>query len=109
MILSEKHRLIRKLVRDFCQSEFTSDVLDKVEETGIFPVELQKKMAQAGFYGIKIPRELGGQGADNLAYVIMLEEIARVSPVASLYANSPNSLSGGQFYMRGRRNSWKNI
>lgn len=101
MILSEKHRLIRKLVRDFCQSEFTSDVLDKVEETGIFPVELQKKMAQAGFYGIKIPRELGGQGADNLAYVIMLEEIARVSPVASLYANSPNSLSGGPILYAG--------
>ena len=101
MILSEKHRLIRKLVRGFSEAEFTSEILDEVEETGIFPHDLQEKMARAGFYGIKIPRELGGQGADNLAYVIMLEEIARVSPVASLYANSPNSLSGGPILYSG--------
>ena len=101
MILSEKHRLIRQLVQNFAQTEFTSDILDEVEATGVFPVALQQKMAKAGFYGIKIPREYGGQGADNLAYVIMLEEIARVSPVASLYANSPNSLSGGPILLSG--------
>lgn len=101
MIFSEKHQLIRKLVRDFCEKELTSEILDEVEETGVFPREIQDKMAKAGFYGIKIPREYGGQGADNLAYVIMLEEICRVSPVASLYANSPNSLSGGPILLSG--------
>ncbi len=101
MIFSEKHQLIRKLVRDFAEKELTTEILDKVEETGEFPVEIQKKMAKAGFYGIKIPRELGGQGADNLAYVIMLEELCKVSPVASLYANSPNSLSGGPIMLAG--------
>lgn len=101
MILSEKHQLIQKLVRDFAEKEFTSALLDEVETTGIFPVELQQKMAAAGFYGVKIPREHGGQGADNLAYAIMVEEIARVSPVASLYANSPNSLSGGPILLSG--------
>lgn len=101
MILSEKHQLIRKLVQDFVRKELTADLLDQVEESGIFPREIQKKMAAVGFYGIKIPRELGGQGADNLAYVIMLEEICRVSPVASLYANSPNSLSGGPILLSG--------
>ncbi len=101
MILSEKHRLIQKLAREFAETEFTSGILDEVEKTGVFPAELQQKMAKAGFYGVKIPREYGGQGADNLAYVIMLEEIARVSPVASLYANSPNSLSGGPILLSG--------
>ena len=101
MILSEKHQLIRKLVRGFCEKELTSDLLDEVEAIGVFPVEIQQKMAAAGFYGIKIPREYGGQGADNLAYAIMLEEICRVSPVASLYANSPNSLSGGPIMLSG--------
>ena len=101
MILTEKHELIRKLVRDFAQKEFTPELLDEVEESGEFPKFLQEKMAAAGFYGIKIPRELGGQGADNLAYVVMLEELSRVSPVASLYANSPNSLSGGPILLSG--------
>lgn len=101
MIFSEKHQLIRKLVRGFAEKELTTDILDQVEETGVFPEEIQKKMAAAGFYGIKIPKEWGGQGADNLAYVIMLEELCRVSPVASLYANSPNSLSGGPILLSG--------
>lgn len=101
MIFSEKHQLIRKLVQDFCARELTSEILDQVEETGVFPQEILDKMAKAGFFGIKIPREYGGQGADSLAYVIMIEEIARISPVASLYANSPNSLSGGPILLSG--------
>lgn len=36
MILTEQHELIRKLARDFAEKELTSDVLDQVEETGVF-------------------------------------------------------------------------
>ena len=101
MIFSEKHQLIRKLVQDFCARELTSEILDEVEASGVFPQEILDKMAKAGFFGVKIPREYGGQGADYLAYAIMIEEIARVSPVASLYANSPNSLGGGPILLSG--------
>lgn len=101
MNLTEKHRLIQKLVRDFAEKELTTELLDQVEETGVFPVHILDKMAKIGLFGIKIPVEYGGQGADNLAYVLMLEELCRVSPVASLYANSPNSLSGGPVLLSG--------
>ncbi len=94
MQLSEKYQLIRKLARDFAERELTPEILDEVEDTGVFPVEIQKKMAEAGFYGIKVPVEYGGQGSDHLAYAITVEEIARVSAVGSLYVNSPNSLGG---------------
>ncbi len=94
MQLAEKYQLIRKLARDFAETELTSEILDEVEDTGIFPKEIQRKMADAGFYGIKIPVKYGGQGSDHLAYAIVIEEIARVSAVGSLYANSPNSLGG---------------
>ena len=103
MIFSEKHQLIRQLVRGFVEKELTSDILDEVEASGEFPLDIQKKMAKAGFYGIKIPKEYGGQGADNLAYVIMLEEFWG-QPVASLYVNSPNSLSGARSCSRVRLN-----
>ena len=99
MILSEKHQLIRKLCRDFAEKELTKEILDEVEESGVFPQEILDKMAKAGFYGIKIPKEYGGSGCDTLSYVIMVEEFARVSPVASLYVNSPNSLGGGPLVM----------
>ncbi len=99
MILSEKHQLIRKLCRDFAEKELTNDILDEVEESGVFPQEILDKMAKAGFYGIKIPKEYGGSGCDTLSYILMVEEFARVSPVASLYVNSPNSLGGGPLVM----------
>ena len=99
MILSEKHELIRKLCRDFAEKELTNDILDEVEASGEFPREIFDKMAKAGFFGIKIPKEYGGCGCDTLSYVIMVEEFARVSPVASLYVNSPNSLGGGPLVM----------
>lgn len=52
-------------------------------------------MAKYGFLGCKIPEEYGGQGGDTLAYVLMVEEFARVSPVLAIYANTPNSLGCG--------------
>jgi alkylation response protein AidB-like acyl-CoA dehydrogenase len=101
MYLTEQHELIRKLARKFAEKELTADVLDAAEETGVFSQEVQEKMAKAGFLGIKIPKELGGSGADTRAYVVVMEEISRVSAVASLYISSPNSLSGGPLLLSG--------
>ena len=101
MQLAEKYQLIRKLARDFAETELTAEILDEVEDTGIFPPEIQKKMAKAGFYGIKVPEKYGGQGSDHLAYAITVEEIARVSAVGSLYVNSPNSLGGMTIMLAG--------
>lgn len=101
MFLTEQHDLIRKLVQEFAENELTSDILDKVEETGEFPEEILQKMAGAGFFGVKIPKELGGSGADHRAYAIVVEEIAKVSGVASVYVSSPNSLSGGPLLLSG--------
>ena len=67
MIFDAKHEMIRKLVRQFAETELTTEVLDKVEETGEFPEEIVDKMAKCGFLGLKIPREYGGAGADTLA------------------------------------------
>ena len=98
---TQKHELIRKLTREFAETEFTKEFLDEVEESGSFAPEMLDKMAKAGFFGVKTSKDLGGQGADARSYVIVIEEIARVSGVASIYASSPNSLSGGPLIMAG--------
>jgi alkylation response protein AidB-like acyl-CoA dehydrogenase len=95
MILSEKHQMMQKLFRSFAKTEFTPELLDRLEETGEFDWDIHYKMAKAGLLGAKIPVQYGGQGGDNLTYVLMVEELARVSPVLSLYANTPNSLGAG--------------
>lgn len=95
MILSEKHEMMRRLFRQFAETEFADDILEELEATGEFNWEMHRKMAANGFLGTKIPVEYGGQGGDSLAYVLMVEEFARVSPVLSLYANTSNSLGAG--------------
>ena len=98
---TEPHELVRKLAREFAETELTKEILDKVEEEEVFPEEILDKMAKAGFFGIKVPKQYGGQGGDARSYVIVMEEIARVSGVASIYVSSPNSLSGGPFLLSG--------
>ena len=41
MIFEEKYELIRKLARNFAETELTSDILDQVEETAVFPQEIR--------------------------------------------------------------------
>ncbi len=100
MIFTEKHELIRKLARDFAEKEL-APIADEVDKTANFPKEVIDKIAKAGFFGIKIPKEYGGCGADHRAYAIVMEEIARKSGVASIYVSSPNSLMGTPIYTVG--------
>jgi alkylation response protein AidB-like acyl-CoA dehydrogenase len=101
-MFKECHELIRELARDFAEKELRP-IAAEVDKTGDFPKEVLDKMAKAGFFGIKMPKELGGAGADCLSYVIVMEEIARVSGVASIYVSSPNSLAGAPFLLAGTR------
>jgi len=101
MILDEKHEMMRKFFRQFAETEFTSELLDELDETGEFNKEIFDKIAKAGLTGCKIPLEYGGQGGDTLAYCLMIEELARVSCVLSIYANTSNSLGGGPLFMFG--------
>lgn len=99
--LEPKHEMVRKLVRQFAETELTKDVIDRIEETHEFPEEILDKMAKCGFYGMRVPQELGGQGADYRSYVIMAEELAKVSTVANIWATTPNSLAGGPILNEG--------
>ncbi len=101
MVLSEKYQLIQKLAKDFTEAEIPSELQDEIDQTGEFPQELLKKFAQYGFYGIKAPVAYGGQGGDTLAYVLSIEQIARVSAVASIYVSGANSLGSGPLLLAG--------
>jgi len=101
MVLDKKKEMLRKLYREFAETEFTSDLLDELEETGEFNREILDKMAKYGFTGVKIPKEYGGAGGDYLDYALMIEEFARVSCVLSIYANTSNSLGSGPLMIAG--------
>ena len=108
MVLTEKQQMLRKLFRQFAETEFTDELLDRLEETGEFDRAIHDKMARCGFLGVKIPVEYGGQGGDSLAYAMMVEEFARVSPVLTIYANTSNSLGAGPLLYCGTEEQKRN-
>lgn len=101
MILSENHLMIREMARQFAEKELTREVLDEAEATNSFRESVLDHMVQAGLTSIKIPEEYGGQGGDNLSFVIALEEVCRKSAVAGIYMSNPNSLGSGPLLING--------
>ena len=101
MILDQKHLRLQKLFRQFAETEFTKELLDRLDETGEFDWDIFHKIAKYGFCGVKIPKEYGGAGGDYLAYALLEEEFARISPIMSIYANTSNSLGGGPLMLAG--------
>lgn len=74
---TEEQEMMRKMVRDFAQSEIAPFV-ERMEQ-GEFPREILKKMGELGLMGIPIPEEYGGSGLDYQSYVIAIHEISKVS------------------------------
>lgn len=98
--LSEEHRMIRETVRQFAEREIRP-LARELDEKETFSPELTRKMGELGLFGIYLPEKYGGQGMDYLAYIIAVEEIARVdgSQAATLAAH--NSLGVGPLYYYG--------
>jgi alkylation response protein AidB-like acyl-CoA dehydrogenase len=74
--LTDIQGMIRDSVRDLARKEFAPRAA-KLDETGEFPWDNFRKLAELGLTGIPIPEEFGGAGADTLSMAIALEEIAR--------------------------------
>ncbi|HYB06972.1 MAG TPA: acyl-CoA dehydrogenase family protein [Nitrososphaerales archaeon] len=87
---SEEYQLLRKSVREFGQKNIEG-VAAKIEKEGLRQ-ETVMGMAAQGFVGARIPSELGGAGLDEHGYLIVLEELARISPSAAVKVLITNSL-----------------
>jgi len=89
--LNEDHELFRKSVRQFVE-RYLEPRVKEIEQRNEIPKELYEKAAEAGFMGLGIPEEYGGQGSDYLNVVIFTEEVSRVCP-----AFVTSTLVGGLF------------
>ncbi|MCK9424355.1 MAG: acyl-CoA dehydrogenase family protein [Bacteroidales bacterium] len=88
MYLTEEHHMIRKTVRDFAERE-VKPIARELDEKGEFSIPLTKRMGELGFFGLMTSLEYGGLEMDPLAYIIAVEELARVdsSQAATLAAH----------------------
>ena len=72
--LSEEHRMVQQMVRDFVAREVTPVIkeYDHAQETAAF---LLPRMGELGILGINIPVRYGGQGMDYIALGLVCEEL----------------------------------
>ena len=76
LFLSDEHRALRDQLRRFVNAEIKPHAL-AWEEAGATPRALLRQMGALGFLGIRYPEELGGSGLDELASVLLAEELGR--------------------------------
>ena len=76
---SEREEMLRKSVREFAEAEVTPK-MEAMEETGEFPTDLLKPMADLGIMGVITPADYDGVGLGYVARTIVLEELGRVCP-----------------------------
>ena len=74
--LSEEHALFRSTVRDFVNREIRPVAIEW-EHSGRYPTEIVATMKQLGLFGLTVPEEYGGLGADLITLAIVFEEISR--------------------------------
>ena len=90
-MLDKQHEMVRTLFKEFSEKE-VKPLAQEVDETEVFPRVTVEKMAKAGFMGIPIPKEYGGQGADVLTYAMCVEELSKVCGTTGVIVSAHTSL-----------------
>jgi len=98
--LTDIQGMIRESVRDLARKEFAPRAA-KLDETGEFPWDNFRKLAELGLTGIPIPEEFGGAGADTLSMAVALEEIARACGSTCLTLAAHTSLGTMPIFLFG--------
>jgi len=89
--LNEEHEMIRRMAHEFAQKE-VAPIAAEIDEKARFPLENVRKMGELGFLGLTVSEEYGGAGADTVAYVVAIEEIAKVCASTAVIMSVQNSL-----------------
>ena len=98
--LTREQEMIRKEVRHFAEKEIAPLALE-LDETESFSAALTRKMGQIGLFGMFVAEAYEGQQMDYLAYIIAVEEIARVDGSQAATIAAANSLGIGPIYYFG--------
>ncbi|KJY39394.1 acyl-CoA dehydrogenase [Streptomyces sp. NRRL S-495] len=93
--------MLREAVRSLAEAKIAPFAAE-VDEQGRFPQEALDALQGSDLHAVHVPEEFGGAGADALATVIVIEEVARVCASSSLIpavnklGSLPVQLSGSE-------------
>jgi acyl-CoA dehydrogenase len=98
--LTEDHLQIREMVREFALRE-VAPLASELDEEARFPAETIPKLAELGLLGIPFPQEMGGAGLDQVAYVIVVEELSRACGTTGITVAAHTSLGTAPIFLFG--------
>ncbi|WP_436777254.1 acyl-CoA dehydrogenase family protein [Yinghuangia sp. YIM S09857] len=81
--IGEEHEMLRSSVRALAEARIAPYAAE-VDEQGRFPQEALDALTASDLHAVHVPEAYGGSGADALATVIVIEEVARVCASSSL-------------------------
>jgi alkylation response protein AidB-like acyl-CoA dehydrogenase len=81
--LAEEHDMLRESVRALAEDKIAPRAAE-TDETEQFPWDVYEALRKADLHAVHIPEEYGGAGADSIATVIVIEEVARACASSSL-------------------------
>lgn len=100
---SDEQIMLRETIARFMETEVNRSVIDQIENSNEFPLELINKLSELGFMGINVPEAYGGQGGNVIDEMIFFEEIAKRLPVLAwaagniiLYGNNIINTNGNE-------------
>jgi alkylation response protein AidB-like acyl-CoA dehydrogenase len=106
--LTPEQRVVRETARDFARQEI-DPLVEEMDESQQFPLELFAKAGELGFLGVIFPEEYGGSGLGYVDYVLVITEISKVDPAIGLSVAAHNSLCSNHIYKFGseeQRQRW---
>ncbi|TJZ42474.1 acyl-CoA dehydrogenase [Streptomyces piniterrae] len=98
---SEEHDMLRESVRSLAEAKI-APFAAAVDEEARFPQEALDALVANDLHAVHVPEAYGGAGADALATVIVIEEVARVCcsssliPAVNKLGSLPVILSGSE-------------
>ncbi|MFG2077470.1 Acyl-CoA dehydrogenase [Nonomuraea maritima] len=80
---AEEHDMLREAVRALADEKIAPRAAE-IDETGEFSWDVYKALVASDLHAVHVPEQYGGAGADALATVIVIEEVARACASSSL-------------------------
>jgi alkylation response protein AidB-like acyl-CoA dehydrogenase len=95
---AETRTEFRAAVRSFVEREVLPHA-EELDQHGVFPQPLFKRLGELGYFGLRYPEAVGGQGADFATACVFYEELAAGSMSLAAIA-AMQSLMGTHFVFR---------
>ncbi|MEM8964393.1 MAG: acyl-CoA dehydrogenase family protein, partial [Acidobacteriota bacterium] len=106
--LNEDQRAVRDAAREFAHGE-VDPIVEEIDESQTFPMDVMKKAGELGFLGIIFPEELGGAGMGYVEYALVVAELSKIDPSVGISVAAHNSLCTNHIFKFGndeQRERW---